>query len=233
MSVRKAKIVGGDEADEDKIGYGKPPVATRFRPSQSGNPSGRPKKKKPSTGIPHMSEERLKDIIQEEAYRMISVRDGDDIVEVPVVQAIMRGLAMTAAKGNMKAQKTFTDLVSAVETDRKALNDEYLKTMIESKINGMNEIARCEELGIPVPEMTPHPDDIIIDMKTSRVEVRGPITPEDKKLWDDIRKQKKELTKSIKTLEKFLKETPDDKSLAKDLMRLRKMRAKFAELVPD
>lgn len=30
---------------DDKVGYGKPPKASRFRPGASGNPKGRPKRK--------------------------------------------------------------------------------------------------------------------------------------------------------------------------------------------
>jgi hypothetical protein len=32
-----------NDADDDKVGYGKPPKHTRFRKGQSGNPKGRPK----------------------------------------------------------------------------------------------------------------------------------------------------------------------------------------------
>ena len=31
------------EDDRDRVGYGKPPVHSRFQPGQSGNPAGRPK----------------------------------------------------------------------------------------------------------------------------------------------------------------------------------------------
>jgi len=33
----------GDEWEEARVGYGRPPVATRFRKGVSGNPRGRPK----------------------------------------------------------------------------------------------------------------------------------------------------------------------------------------------
>ena len=34
-----------DAAPETQVGYGNPPVQTRFRKGQSGNPGGRPKRK--------------------------------------------------------------------------------------------------------------------------------------------------------------------------------------------
>ena len=58
-----------------EVGYGKPPVHTQFKPGQSGNPKGRPKGAKNKR--PKLNEERLKGIILDEAYRDITVRDGD------------------------------------------------------------------------------------------------------------------------------------------------------------
>jgi hypothetical protein len=39
----KAQVPGGAQDDDPRVGYGRPPLATRFRPGQSGNPRGRPK----------------------------------------------------------------------------------------------------------------------------------------------------------------------------------------------
>ena len=222
-----------EESADDTAGYRKPPLASRFKAGRSGNPRGRPKKKPAASVVPHMSEERMKDIIQEEAYRTISVRDGDKVVEIPVIQAIIRRVALEAAQGNVKSQKMFADFVSYVEGDRKALSDEYLKTMIEYKADGMKEIARCKELDIDPPEMIPHPDDIYIDMNTGRVEMRGPMTPEDKIVWDEIRKQKKELKQSIKIFEKLLIKRPDDKAIATSIERAKQTLEKFTEMIPD
>src|SRR5271157_5088713 len=40
-----------DESDEPPVGYGNPPIATRFRPGVSGNPKGRPKGARNFTSI--------------------------------------------------------------------------------------------------------------------------------------------------------------------------------------
>jgi hypothetical protein len=40
MKTRQIDAVGG--ADDYRVGYGRPPVRTRFKPGQSGNPRGRP-----------------------------------------------------------------------------------------------------------------------------------------------------------------------------------------------
>ena len=89
-------VSSADERDHE-VGHGKPPVHTRFKPGQSGNPHGRPKGAR--NRLPALNEERLKTVVIEEAYRMIGVRDGDRSVELTVIQAIIRRIALNAAKG--------------------------------------------------------------------------------------------------------------------------------------
>jgi hypothetical protein len=93
-----------------KVGYGKPPVETRFKKGQSVNPKGRPKGSK--TKRPGLREERMKDIILDEAYRGITVRDGDRNVTIPMAQAVIRALAVNAAKGDHRSQRLFAQRAS-------------------------------------------------------------------------------------------------------------------------
>jgi hypothetical protein len=68
---------------DDAVGYGRPPKATRFRKGESGNPRGRPKGSK--NKHPALNEERMKAILLQEAYRTITVRDGEKKVTVPMI----------------------------------------------------------------------------------------------------------------------------------------------------
>ena len=41
-----------NDVDAEKVGYGRPPLTTRFKPGESGNPRGRPKGSKSLDGPP-------------------------------------------------------------------------------------------------------------------------------------------------------------------------------------
>ncbi|MEM8541031.1 MAG: DUF5681 domain-containing protein [Pseudomonadota bacterium] len=175
-----------DQKKQYEIGYAKPPRENQFQPGQSGNPHGRPKGRQNKK--PALNEERLKSIILEEAYRSVKVNDGDKQVSVPMAQAIVRSMAVNAAKGNTRAQRLFSEMLAATETANKHLHDQWLDTAMEYKIQWDREIERCERQGLPIPEPIPHPDHIQIDMRTGQVRITGPFTKEDKaelEMWEE------------------------------------------------
>lgn len=215
------------------VGYGRPPVETRFRRGASGNPRGRPRKQAQVNPIPRLNEERLKTIVLEEAYRTISVRDGERMIEISVIQATIRNLALNAAKGERRAQKLFTDLLSVVERQNKALHDQYLEAAIEYKVEWEKELRRREVLGIDGPEPLPHPDHIVVDMRTGEVEFKGPLTKEEKVLWDRARDIKDDCDYEIARLSKKLKRDPQNTVLQKELEREQRVRAIVCRVVPD
>jgi hypothetical protein len=59
------------------VGYGKPPTRTQFRKGVSGNPGGRPR---------GMTAGRATALAIKEAYRLVTVREGDKVVTMPAIQ---------------------------------------------------------------------------------------------------------------------------------------------------
>jgi len=100
------------------------------------NPRGRPKGSKNRTKLPGLHEERLKTIILEEAYRTISVNDAKGPVSIPMAQAVIRSLAVNAAKGNQRAQRLFAELLASVETSNKRLHDGGWRRQSTTRSNG-------------------------------------------------------------------------------------------------
>jgi hypothetical protein len=155
-----------------EIGRGKAPVGRRFSKGRSGNPSG--KRKERGIELPAMNEEAMKKILIEEAYRVIKVNDGDRQVSVPMVRAILRSLAVSAAKGQLHAQALFVRLLGTVEQQNKALSDEWLNGAINYKAEWEKELLRRQRMGLKLPEPVPHPDDVIIDRIAGTVRIAGP-----------------------------------------------------------
>jgi len=233
--TKKIKMLKNNMPDRSyEVGYGKPPAATRFTKGKSGNPRGRPKGSKNQR--PAMNEERLGDIIMQEAYREIKVKDGSKEIRIPTVQAIVRSMSINALRGDHRSQKTFTDLVIKKETKDKIQYDEFLKVMIDYKLDWEHEIERHKLMGIRPPEPVPHPDHIKIDMATGQVRITGPFTKEEKAEWDKLKKRREAAREAIKIYEADLKDPKNKKykkSIEDEIAFERQIIAIISERIPE
>lgn len=219
-----------------EVGYAKPPQETRFQKGKSGNPKGRPKGSKNRTQLPALHEERLKSIILEEAYRTVAINDGARTVSIPMAQAVVRSLAVNAAKGNQRAQRLFTEILAATETANKRLHDEWLETAITYKVEWEREIERCKRLGLEPPSPLPHPDHIIVDMRAGSVRVNGPMTKEELQNWNRLRDAKREFQAELDQLQQLLRDEPDypyRKFVEDDIAHDKKIIAMIGKWIPD
>jgi hypothetical protein len=90
-----------DEGDnENSVGYGRPPEATRFAPGKSGNPRGRPKGSRSFGAI-------LMGLIRQK----ISITENGKTRRVPVLEGMLRRLVNDALRSDAGAQKLLFSLV--------------------------------------------------------------------------------------------------------------------------
>lgn len=89
-------------------GYGQPPRGSRFKKGQSGNPGGRPRGITPG---------RLANILHKEIYRSLTIKEGDSVIHMPAIRAIMRSQVMLAVKGNVAAQRAVIEMAQYLEQD--------------------------------------------------------------------------------------------------------------------
>lgn len=87
------------ESDYD-VGYRKPPKHTQFKPGKSGNPKGRPKRRKNYTTI-----------VREALSKKVAVSEGGRVREVSYAEAVVMALTAKALKGDVRAAESLLRLM--------------------------------------------------------------------------------------------------------------------------
>jgi hypothetical protein len=91
-------------SDDGPVGYGRPPVQSRFQKGQSGNPRGRPKKK-----VDFMEDAAL--ILGGTVTGQAKGRS----IRLPTVQAVFRRLCREALRGDGPALRRVIELILTLE----------------------------------------------------------------------------------------------------------------------
>lgn len=223
-------------SDAYDVGYGKPPADTRFKTGHSGNPKGRPRGTKNKPKLPALNEERMRAILMEEAYRTIKVNDGNRQVSVPMAQAVIRSLAVNAAKGNQRAQRLFTELLGNAEQQNRQLHDAWIDVATTYKIEWDRELERRKRLGITAPDPLPHPDHVVINYRTGQVQIKGPMTKEERAELDLWIRRKADFEAEMTELKEQLAEEADPamrEILEKEMEHTERVLQAIRRLVPD
>jgi hypothetical protein len=85
------------------VGYCKPPLHSRFKPGQSGNPAGRPK-----------GSENLKTLFERVLKEQISLQDGNVTKKITKAEAVIRRVVIDALKGDSRSQQTLFRLAEQI-----------------------------------------------------------------------------------------------------------------------
>lgn len=105
--------VGSEPAQADaarfEVGYGRPPVATRFRPGQSGNPRGRPK-----------GARNLSTLVAASLSERIAINENGRRRRISKMEAVVKQLVNRAASGELRATQLLLALVQSHEAQKRA-----------------------------------------------------------------------------------------------------------------
>lgn len=150
------------KAMKHELFFGTPAPSTsgRFQKGQSGNPKGRPKRApEPSLSLGELS---INAVVARELRRLVTVREGDRVLQIPAIEALVRAQFAIATKGNAYAQRDFLDRADRVQREEAREIAEHNAFWEEYCAARRAEIAQARRKGEPEPTPLPHPDDIVI-----------------------------------------------------------------------
>jgi hypothetical protein len=78
--------------DGEQVGYKRPPKASQFKPGQTGNPKGRPKRV-----------HNFKTDLRAELSELVTVRENGQERKITKLRALVKALVSAAIKGDMRA----------------------------------------------------------------------------------------------------------------------------------
>jgi hypothetical protein len=172
----------------------------------------------------------------EEAYHTIKVSEGKRQINIPIAKAVIRALAVNAARGQLRSQQTFTKLLTETERARKAQTDRLFDASLDYKLNWDEKLERRKRLGITGPAPLPNPDDVHLNFRTSEVTFIGPLTKEGKAQWDRLHDLLEQAGRELEAMTTQLKKTrsrPDRASLEHEIYELGRTRELLIERIGE
>lgn len=162
-----------NRSEMDKVGPGNPPSEYQWKKGDpSPNPRGRPKKKHLKGLFASLNPSAA--AVLANARRVIGEVNGEEITNY---DGIMHSLAKRAHK-ETAASRLYTQLTGKAQAEEQEVKNGMLLAAVQHKEKYGPQFAFCERMGKELPNIFPHPDDLIIGPDGS-VRIVGPGTEED------------------------------------------------------
>lgn len=103
--------------EENKVGYKNPPIETRFKSGQSGNPKGRPR-----------GSLNISTIVEREGSTKVNIKEGNKQIKLSKREVIIKSLFNKAMSGDKNALKLCIELMKELDfnNEMKGLNTEEI-----------------------------------------------------------------------------------------------------------
>jgi hypothetical protein len=115
--------MSSDDESDYEVGYGKPPLHTRFKPSRSGNPRGRPSRSK-----------NLATVLSEALNEPVIIAENGGRRTISKRRALIKQLVNRSAKGDLRAAKILLDLIQNIEQRSEPASPEASFSEADEKI---------------------------------------------------------------------------------------------------
>lgn len=210
---------------------GTPPEASRFKPGESGNAKGRPKKAVPP-GPLNPLEQAFRDALVKEGARLVTMNEGGKQVTMPASLAVLRSTYVAAIRGSAHAQKTL--IMANLDVERRVQNAhvEMFRQALDQKLILEEQLFEWLASGRLEENKSIHPSDIEIDPVTLDVRLHVPPTAEMRDARDNLIKARDELLDQIAIWEAGLFQGGPHARVSAGLEQLREMLAKMNDALP-
>lgn len=140
-----------DDQKKPKVGYRNPPQSGQFQKGVSGNPRGRPGKRRDAATLPDHRGPTVREVIRAEINREITINDHHGRHTITTKQAVMRAMAVTALKGGILAQRNFIEAAAKEEARyKKEIQErEEAEVQVLADLQGRSRRTHCHRRAAP------------------------------------------------------------------------------------
>ena len=178
----------------------------------------------------------VEDLIIQEAERTISIQENGEAIRISTIQAVIRSLSINAVKGKILSQRLFLQLKQIAEEEKYKREIDYFQAMGDYKYDWQEVIDDARKHGNPIPEPTPHPEHIMLNVHKGTARLLGPMTPDDKKEWDQLVALKLYSQAELKELQAELAATENEdmkEFIRREMEFPEEMVSKLTKIIPD